>query len=312
MALAMDLGQLAGSLLVFLRHTVALAWHLFTNCTDQAKLPLGMASLLTRPPTLPAAVEQLPHPQLHGLDFPRQALSDVDDLLHLRRIRVTELQHGLNELIEGEGRLVVKDEVCIVNERQHVHADIRQDLAGQGLPNQHLELCWGDLLVAILVDLGNRLLDLQLDVAGEHDLILGPRDFAHNVANHADEEVHDRQAREAQIDDRDDVEDGPCVQRAITQVRLVWEDAPLEQAIHGLGHVLEASLLHVGLALLKQLSEQDGKDVDEDEQQHHRRAHGARRRHHCLCQDHQLWELMQEPQNPAGAQEAEQPKGTED
>mmetsp|Transcript_4669 Transcript_4669/g.12711 ORF Transcript_4669/g.12711 Transcript_4669/m.12711 type:complete len:424 (-) Transcript_4669:369-1640(-) len=239
-------------------------------------------------------------------------LSHVHKVLHGRGVLPSELQHDVHELGERQlhvlaRRVRLEDAVREVHQPDRVHAHLCQRSHGALVVQDLLELFLGDHHVAVVVKVLDDSLHPGVGEVHGHLLLLHGRHRLHDLAEDADEHVHQRQRRQQHEDDEERGADRHLVADVVDHLGdVVQERARHGQRVHGVRNRREVHLSHLRLG--RELSEGDREDVHQDDEQQHDEEHGAHGRHHTLDEDEQLGHRSQHPRHPRQPEEPEEPQ----
>mmetsp|Transcript_121171 Transcript_121171/g.377259 ORF Transcript_121171/g.377259 Transcript_121171/m.377259 type:complete len:294 (-) Transcript_121171:1330-2211(-) len=218
-----------------------------------------------------------PDPVLALCDGLADELPQVLDVLDRGRVGAPEGDDDLHEVGEGELALVVvvvhvlgKDDICKVHEADDVNIQVMHGAGGLLVLDDLLELLLRYVRVAILVQ--HRVEDLhELRPGILHGQVLSlcGRHSADDLAQHADQHVHDRQrGDEEEHVQHEHQRDVLLVQGLRQPADLVQQGTLDPQRVHADQHRREVGL--PDFCALGELIEGDGKDVqDHPQQQQH-------------------------------------------
>mmetsp|Transcript_93179 Transcript_93179/g.221645 ORF Transcript_93179/g.221645 Transcript_93179/m.221645 type:complete len:359 (-) Transcript_93179:770-1846(-) len=267
----------------------------------------ALFSTLARPLALCPDVFQdhvLSRDQLAG-DLPSQVHHVPDRAL----VGLPKLQDDLHELWEVQSILdaVLAPENVIreVDDGDWVDAHLLQRQHGlRHLQDLH-KLRLRDIPVVVGIPVLEQSLELHGDHVHHHVFLLCGRNSRHHFAKDTDEHIqHSAGCQYGKDEDQHEASDTLGPYFVAERGDVVQESAVDEERVHGVLNCGEVKAAHHRAR--SQLSEGDGKHVDDNHQKTHHEKDGARSGRHALDEDHQLRYGSQHPCHARQPQQAKQ------
>mmetsp|Transcript_89194 Transcript_89194/g.252760 ORF Transcript_89194/g.252760 Transcript_89194/m.252760 type:complete len:349 (+) Transcript_89194:30-1076(+) len=255
-------------------------------------------------------VHVVDHARFKVANLPGDKLPHVHNVLHCGSVGAPELQHSLDKGGHRQRLGVTEDEVCEVRQGNHVHTKVVEASCRlRGLQHQR-ETRLGDQGALVVAKMVHHAAELVPYVLQHHLLLLDLSHHRHHLAENADKHVHAGEGREEQVQEDEDVVNPVRLEHPLDELGLLGKDALQQQAVHRLGHRVEAA--GPGLGAAEELREQDGKDVNDDHQQAEGGGDRPHRHQHALDQDHKLRHGAHEPRHASHPREPEDPQDPQD
>mmetsp|Transcript_27364 Transcript_27364/g.64323 ORF Transcript_27364/g.64323 Transcript_27364/m.64323 type:complete len:439 (+) Transcript_27364:270-1586(+) len=230
-------------------------------------------------------------------------------VLHSRCIGSPKKENLIQEVLETDERLAIKDDVRILDQRDEVNSDILQHINSLVVLEEHDELLLADGLAFRSQSLLGPM-QLLFQIAHHTPFLLRSGHDAHDFHKYANEKVHDRKWRA----DDEASEQGPYNEvvlegEACHPRHVVVEAAMESKAKHGLWQ--RAEVLGASWRVNCDLGQSDGEDIHDHEAEHDREYDGACGRPDGPHQDQNFWKESEHSGDSSNTRQSKEPKHSE-